>query len=266
MKFDHAKNNFLAAARYGLQARMTWIEGEKMGASRLILEKLAPAARKGLSMRGIRQRDIDRYIGVIEARVASGMNGSQWVLESLAAMEDFGNNDQRYRALTASMLERQLSGNPVHTWRLADPDNLGDWRDNYRTVEQIMTSDLFTVDAEDLVDLAANLMDWEHIRHVPVEDNDGRLVGLVSHRQMLRIVGQGIKKDGKPVAVREIMTPSPITVTPETTSLDAIKVMRKHGVGCLPVVGDDNKLVGIVTEFDFLNAAAALFEEQMGGR
>lgn len=262
MNFDDAKNNFFAAARYGLQARLRWIGGKTMGANRLTLEELVPKARAGLKTRGIRQRDIDRYIGVIEKRVESGMTGSQWALDSLAAMEK-GSVDQKYRALTASMLDRQLTGNPVHTWGLADPDNLGDWRDHYRTVEQIMTSDLFTVDEEDLVDLAANLMDWEHIRHVPVEDSQGHLVGLVSHRAMLRLVGQGMKKAGKPVAVREIMKPNPVTVTPETSCLDAIEVMRSHGVGCLPVVTNDNKLVGIVTEFDFIDAAAKLFEEQL---
>ena len=44
-----------------------------------------------------------------------------------------------------------------------------------------------TVHPEDLVDLAASVMEWEHIRHVPVEDTDGRLVGLVSHRALLRL-------------------------------------------------------------------------------
>ena len=91
---------------------------------------------------------------------------------------------------------------------------------SYRTVGQFMSTDLFTVHPEDLIDLAASLMEWEHLRHVPVEDHDGHLVGLVTHRALLRMLAKG---DGSgsvtPVAVREIMKTDPITVTPET--LDA---------------------------------------------
>jgi CBS domain-containing protein len=262
MSFDEAKNNFWAAARYGLHARMHWIGGESVGANRLILEKLAPLARKGLKMRKIRDRDIERYMGVIEKRVEAGRTGSQWVLDSFAAMSE-GNPEQRYRALTTSLYELQKSGRPVHTWPLAEIDSHANWQDNYRTVDQIMSRDLFTVDPEDLVDLAANLMDWEHIRHVPVEDNDGRLVGLVSHRQLLRLVGRGVSGSEKPVAVSEIMQSGPVTVSPETSLLHAIELMRKHSVGCLPVVDADMMLVGVVTEYDFLNVAARLFEDKL---
>lgn len=262
MAFDDAKNNFWAAARYGLQARLRWIGRDTVGAGRLILDQLAKKARDGLAMRNVRPRDIDRYIGVIEKRVESRQTGSQWVIDSLAAMSE-SRPEHRFQALTACMYERQMSGRPVHEWTLAALEECTDWRDSYRTIEQIMTRDLFTVDPEDLVDLAANLMDWEHIRHVPVEDNEGCLVGLVSHRQLLRLVGKGQKQTGKPVAVREIMTVNPITVTPDMTTLDAIDVMRKHGVGCLPVVEGNKKLVGIVTEHDFLQAARKIFEEQL---
>ena len=51
-----------------------------------------------------------------------------------------------------------------------------------------MSTDLFTVHPDDLVRLVANMMDWRDISHVPVEDDDGRLVGLVSHRHMVRLL------------------------------------------------------------------------------
>ncbi|MFQ5510591.1 MAG: HPP family protein [Candidatus Krumholzibacteriia bacterium] len=263
MAFDDAKNNFLLAARYGLEARLRWIEGRAVSADKLILKELLPLARKGLRSRKVRSRDIDRYLGVIERRVKCGRTGTQWMLDSLSAMAPGSRTEERYRALTACMYERFLTGKPVHEWEPAQLDEAVDWRDNYRTIEQVMATDLFTVHPEDLVDLAANLMDWEHIRHVPVEDNEGKLVGLVSHRQLLRLVGRGLKTGGEPVAVREIMTADPITVGPQTESLRAMEIMRKNGVSCLPVVSDDNKLVGIVTEVDFINAAAKLLEEQL---
>jgi len=126
-----------------------------------------------------------------------------------------------------------------------------------------MTTDLFTVHPEDVVDLAASLMDWRHIRHVPVEDNDGRLVGLVSHRSLLRLVGQGMKgKERQAVAVKDIMKRDPVTVTPATATLEAIELMRKHKVGCLPVV-EETRLVGIITERDLIRVAAMLFEKHL---
>ena len=123
-----------------------------------------------------------------------------------------------------------------------------------------MTKDLFTVHPEDLVDLAACMMEWEHVRHVPVEDQEGHLVGLVSHRALLRLVASG--SDKEQVAVGEIMKPDVHAVTPSTTSLDAIELMRAKRVSCLPVV-DEGKLVGIVTEADFTMIARDLLEREL---
>jgi CBS domain-containing protein len=122
-----------------------------------------------------------------------------------------------------------------------------------------MTTDLFTVQAEDIVDLAASLMEWEHLRHVPVEDRDGRLVGLVSHRSLMRILARGQSKGEHPVAVREVMETDPVTVTPETSTLQAVELMRKHKIGCLPVV-QNGRLAGVITEHDFFEIAGALLE------
>jgi CBS domain-containing protein len=125
-----------------------------------------------------------------------------------------------------------------------------------------MTTDLFTVHPEDLVDLAASLMDWEHLRHVPVEDDEGVLLGILSHRRVLRMVGRGMREGGATVAVREVMQADPLTVTPATSTLDAIAMMREHRVSALPVV-IEGRLVGIVTEHDFLAAAGRLLEERL---
>jgi CBS domain-containing protein len=128
-----------------------------------------------------------------------------------------------------------------------------------------MSTDLFTVRPDDLIDLAASVMTWRHIRHVPVEDDDGKLVGLVSHRSLLRLLAHGGPATGDEtcVTVRDIMTAKPLTVTSATPTLEALEVMRKNRVGCLPVVDDDN-LVGIVTSYDFLDASARLFKQELG--
>jgi len=264
MAFDDARGNFVAAARLGLQANFTWFHGREYPAPQLILELLLPLARSGLAAHKVDSGDIERYLSVIEERCRRGRTGARWLLDSLSAMGDKGTVDQRMCALVRATISRQQTGEPVHTWELADIGEFEGWRESYLQVGQFMTTDLFTVHPEDVVDLAASLMDWRHIRHVPVEDNDGRLVGLVSHRSLLRIVGQGIKAtDSGPVAVKDIMIRDPMTVLPTTATLEAIDLMRKHKVGCLPVVEDGNRLVGIVTERDLIRVAAMLFEQQL---
>jgi CBS domain-containing protein len=178
-------------------------------------------------------------------------------------MGDKGTKDQRMCALVRATMARQRTEHPVHAWDLADLGEFEGWRESYLQVGQFMTTDVFTVHPEDVVDLAASLMDWRHIRHVPVEDNDGRLVGLVSHRSLLRLVGQGMRStDLQPVAVKDIMKRDPVTVTPNTATLEAIELMRTRKVGCLPVV-EDGRLVGIITERDLIRVAAMLFEKNL---
>jgi CBS domain-containing protein/gamma-glutamyl:cysteine ligase YbdK (ATP-grasp superfamily) len=268
MDFDDAKDNFHAAARNGLRAQFTWIGGREYTAQNLILDELLPLARQGLQHHQIDGRDIDRYLGVLEDRVRAGKTGAQWMLDSLALMKDQGTPDERVRALVQCARERQKVGDPIHTWKLASLDDGGGWRHSYLKVGDFMTTDLFTVQAGDVVDLAASLMDWRHIRHVPVEDNHGRLVGLISHRSLLRLVGQGLAGQAQGgveqehVLVRDLMKKNMITVGPDTPTLDAIEKMRAHRVGCLPVV-EGEQLVGIITERDLINVAASLFEQHL---
>jgi predicted transcriptional regulator len=263
MSFDDAKGNFVAAARLGLQANLTWFNGREFAAPQLILDVLLPLARDGLRNAKVDEADIDRYLGLVGERVRRGRTGARWALDSFVAMGDKGTKDQRMCALVRATVSRQRTGQPVHTWELADSGEFEGWRESYLQVGQFMTTDLFTVHPEDVVDLAASLMDWRHIRHVPVEDNDGRLVGLVSHRSLLRLVGQGMKgKERQAVAVKDIMKRDPVTVTPATATLEAIELMRQHKVGCLPVV-EETRLVGIITERDLIRVAAMLFEKHL---
>jgi CBS domain-containing protein/gamma-glutamylcysteine synthetase len=263
MTFDDAKANFFAAARHGLSAQFNWIDGESRAASSLILDHLLPLARQGLLSADVDTADVDKYLNVIEERVSSGKTGAQWMLKSLSATEELEPKDLRYRMLTATMLERQKEGKPVHTWPIDEASETADWSQSYLTVGQFMATDLFTLRPDDLVDLAASVMDWRHIRHVPVEDEKGGLVGLVTHRALLRLLSGGpLPQSDKPLTVREIMVSDPITVSSTTPTLEAMELMRLHKVGCILVV-DEDQLVGIVTSFDFLEASARLFKEKL---
>jgi CBS domain-containing protein len=134
---------------------------------------------------------------------------------------------------------------------------------SYTFVEEFMTTDLFTVQEDEPIELVANLMDWKRVRHIPVENEQGRLVGLVSCfevlRRLERNLGEGITE---PLPVSAIMDRDPLTVGPETRTLDAIALMRRERVDCLPVV-KQSRLVGILTERDFIAVSARLLEQSI---
>ena len=124
-----------------------------------------------------------------------------------------------------------------------------------------MTTDLFTVNQDELVDVVACVMNWHHIRHVPVENDDHRLVGLVTHRSLLRLLAENAANEGQePVPVSQIMHTRVVTVNPETPTLEAIRTMKEHKISCLPVVDQRERLVGIVSERDFMAIADHLVE------
>jgi CBS domain-containing protein len=260
MSFDDAKENFFAAARHGLKAQFNWLKDWHLPAATLILEHLLPLARSGLQQAKVDSEDIDTYLNILEERVRSGRTGAFWSLQSVAAMGNRGTREQRLHVLTANMLEQQKGGKPVHQWKLAEWPEAPEWTNDFQTVGQIMATDLFTVRQDDLIDLVACVMDWEHIRHVPVEDDEGHLLGLISHRNLLRIMAQGKSgKRGESLMAKDIMKTSLLTVTAETPTLEALNLMRKNRVGCLPVL-EAGKLVGIITATDFLALAADLIE------
>lgn len=259
MSFDDAKGNFIAAARHGLNAHLTWLDGAEFKAKDLILDHLIPLARQGLEAKNLDAGDIDLYLGVLGDRVRSGQTGAQWTLRSWTTGDSMTRAEERQRKIVAGMLANQQSEQPVHTWPLVELEATGRRWDSLVHVGQSMMTDIITVGPTDLVDLAASKMEWGHLRHLPVEDDEGRLVGLVSHRDILRLVG---RSPGEALAVEDIMTTEVIAVSPTTTTLDALRRMRTERLGCLPVV-QDGRLVGMLTESIFLDVAFQLIESEL---
>lgn len=112
LSFQHARNNFYAAARDGLRAPMTWLDGSTMDAKTLLLEEILPMARHGLKTLHIDKADIHHYLGIIETRIQTGQTGAVWQ----RAYREKHQADSLH--LVAAYLERQRSGAPVHEWGL----------------------------------------------------------------------------------------------------------------------------------------------------
>ena len=106
-------------------------------------------------------------------------------------------------------------------------------------------------------------MDWRGAQQVPVEDEDNRLVGIVSYSAIVRLVARGGLSTGESkLPVSSIMRRDPLTVAPETPIVEAIETMVKHGESALPVLRE-GRLVGIVSERDLLRITRELLVERL---
>jgi len=131
-----------------------------------------------------------------------------------------------------------------------------------RPVAALMAREFVSVESEERLDFVDDVMKLGRIRHMPVV-NQGRLVGVVSQRDLLAAaLSRALEFDPRhrrtflrAVEVAEVMTPSPLTVTPQTPLREAARLVLRHKVGCLPVVDEAGALVGLLTETDLLRGA-----------
>jgi len=261
LRFSDAKNNFLQACRSGLECHFNWFDGETLPATELILNQLLPVAREGLKSSGINESDINRYMDVIEQRAISKQTGAKWAIKSITEMDKEVHPDEKVRAIVASMHRNESSQKPIHEWPLAQLEEDIDWRASYHRLGQFMTTTLITVRPDDSMDLAASIMDWKRVRHVPVENDKGELIGLISHRSIIKKIVAGEREES--VAIRDIMNSNPIHAYPQTTTVEALQTMRKERISCLPIVDEHNILVGVVTEYDFIKLATKILENDL---
>lgn len=117
------------------------------------------------------------------------------------------------------------------------------------TVRDVMSAGAHSVVADDPIDDVYRLMKLGGIRHLPVLE-DGRLVGVVSDRDILTAWSQGPE-----TRVERVMTRVPRWIAIDAPARDAARLLLRHKIGCLPVVDANMNVVGIVTETDFLELA-----------
>ena len=262
LSFEDVHDNFEKAARFGIDSTFSWIDDKKISVIDLISNELAPIARKGLASKGVDQGDIDLYMGIIEERARLHMNGARWILRSYVKLKGKASQDEVLSTLTHCMIENQKTSEPLHKWAMPEISDLKTYNPRKLKIAGFMDTDLFTVQKEDIIELVAEMMDWKKIRYTPVENKDGTLAGLVTSRTILRhFIRTKDSKLKKFKTVEDIMIKDPKTIGPSATIMDALKIMREHQVGCLPVISG-NELVGIITEQDFLRVSTSLLERE----
>ncbi len=258
--FADTRDNFLKSAKFGIDTTFTWMKDKKVSAPELILQELLPLAKEGLKKQKVKSADISKYLDIIEARAKEHKTGARWALRAFTSLKKQVSNDEAVTVVTAAMLKNQQENKPVHTWEEPTINDLKNWSPTTIKVEEFMSTDLFTVQDDALIELVAEIMDWRKIRYMPVEDGKGMLVGLITSRKLLRHFAHCYKIVGKDLmSVKDIMIEKPLTVTPETSIIDAMAKMRNNKIGCLPVV-KGKELVGIITEMDFLRITSRLLE------
>jgi CBS domain-containing membrane protein len=133
-------------------------------------------------------------------------------------------------------------------------------------VKDIMSTNVVTLEEEETLDLAEKAMKFGRLRHLPVVKN-GELVGLVTQRDLLRIQVSSLAEvtDREQqdilsrIRARDVMQREVFTVEPGTPLVEAAHVIKENKIGCLPVL-EDGKLVGIVTESDFIDLVIRMLE------
>ncbi|CAM3541349.1 Inosine-5'-monophosphate dehydrogenase [Vibrio aerogenes CECT 7868] len=134
-------------------------------------------------------------------------------------------------------------------------------------IEDMMTRHPHTLQPSHTIEDALSLMTAHDIRHVPIVNESYHLLGIISQRDILKAQDSCLDQDTvsnhRPYVypLSEIMNKNIMTVSPVAGLKESAIFMQKHKVGCLPII-DHDKLVGIITDSDFVSIAINLLELQ----
>ncbi len=129
-----------------------------------------------------------------------------------------------------------------------------------------MTTTVTSASAETSLLGGQQLMLKGGFRHLPVVGVEGKLIGLLSQDDLLGALSSLVTMDSSAlskldrVPIGEYMVNTPLSTRPETELVEAVLLIRKHRIGCLPVVDADGVLLGILTETDLIDLLLELLE------
>nr|WP_299383140.1 CBS domain-containing protein [Allomuricauda sp.] len=242
MDFKEAKLNFIKSANTGRQTVLSWL-GKTVTLKKLILNEFLPIAHQGLLDYGVAVEDIDRLLGIIEERVKKG-TGAEWQVKNLRNLRNEMKLDTVLVKLTEAMHKNQQDKIPVHEWPMIKKNQSKN--ESYQWVGQIMSTRLIKLYENDYANMATSIMQWNNIHHIPVENEEGELAGLLTWNHISELE-QGHHEDD--ALVSDIMIRKVVTVQPRTKISTAKQLMTDYQIGCLPVcVG--SHLVGIISKVD----------------
>lgn len=248
MSFDDVRFNFYNAAQRGMDSHLNWF-GKIVPARRLLERELVELAYAGLDKMKVNSDDVSRYMTVIESRLRKKVTGAKWMSHNYSELLKGSTPNEACINLTKKMLENQRSGNPVHTWKNLDLKEQKSQKE-FKRVNEIMETDLFTVSDDDAIDLVVNVMNWQNIRHVPVENESNELVGIINAHSIIQYLAT--KKESDAHAAKDIMLTNFPTISATASAKQAVTLMADNRVDALPVVDEANRLLGIVTESDII--------------
>jgi CBS domain-containing protein len=244
--FQDVRGNFLRAARNGLSNEFVWF-GKQWDAVELIREVLLPMTAAALADAGVPASEFGPVLKIIEERVANRQTGSRWIIDSVRRLRQKNSLQESLSTITLAMAENCLHDEPVHRWKLPDVPSLSRIPVIGQTVESLMITQVVTVQADDSVELAATLMEWNDFHHLPVENSLGKITGIISASDIGRYYEQAVQKENG--LVRDCMTHDIVVASPEMNLDQAVKLMQGNQFGSLPVVSD-GRVVGIITVND----------------
>ncbi len=250
--FRIAKNNFIKAARYGLQVVFNWF-GQWVPAKQLILEELLPMAARGLEKFQVAPKDIASYLSIIEQRVQKETTGADWLVRNYRNLQQIHSKAQALQELTAQTIIFQRKNKPVHEW---DDLNLGNPslffnKKQKPTVEELMSTDIFSVSEKDSIDLALTMLSWQPIHHLPVENQRGEVVGILTDGLLERYRQN---HSSQFILIEDVMIKDVVTVAANDSVAYVQKVMDQYQLSGIPVTYQ-RKLVGIITKSDLKKAS-----------
>ncbi|NAY92719.1 CBS domain-containing protein [Muricauda sp. JGD-17] len=242
MDFREAKLNFIKAAINGRQTVFSWLN-ETRSLESLVLDELLPIAYEGLRKFNVDEKDINRLLGVIEARARKG-TGAEWQVTNFRRLKKQMKLDSAIVQLTKAMYNNQQTESPVCDW--PPIEHAEEIAESFQWVSQVMSTKLMKLQEDDYANLAVAIMQWNNIHHIPVENTEGELVGLLTWSHIEKL---GKIKNNNDIRVSDIMIKKVVTVRPRTKIETARQIMEEYEIGCLPVCSG-SYLVGIISKVD----------------
>lgn len=244
LDFTEVKENFVKAARYGINTELKW-NGRFQPARNIILNDLLPIAEQGLLQSGCTPHEASDLLKTIRTRAETLQTGSRWQVKQFRELKNNHEPVEAQLELTAILYEKQQQGHPVAEWNITRPT--GNQTSRIRMAEECMNTDILSVREDDPAELVARMMEWKNIHHVPVENQRGELMGLITTTHLKRHVAE--RNIDPSMTAGQIMIRKFHFIVPGTTVMEAMQLMIREQISCLPVL-KDGKLCGIVTEKD----------------